>query len=490
MAVAVTDDPPPSHAETAAANYAFARAMAIGLNALLVGLIATGFFAVGLIWLQRSSGIELERRQYLGVLVFLLVLSTLCAYLVFDFAQSKKEALIRKRRAAAKPPGQKTSNKPAGDDWGAILEARLRKYEPLFADGEENESALAPSTAPEPSPAPAVIATSVAMTPRSVAVAPATSAPKDLSVTLFAQGVTAAIASLDDAPTLFLQFGIHLFMAGAAGVIAARGNLSAAQGRLVLETMLVELGVSKRRAQSFAANANTFAQIPHFRAPVEAGFRAMAHFNETGFVELAVLPEMLAQWQIQDSICHAPEIMTFVTTSVGVPPPGVTIAPEDQQRVIRAHATVITEIVHRFQGREIHNLGNGRILVFDDATRAIRAATQCMEALDRFARTNPTLIVAPRIGVDTDIAAIVASDYVSAALPRTVTIATIASAKCVCCTEAAKDDATEVIEFEPVLLSDTFADMPALFAAKWDQAPVEATGAAPIEYRQVGALSN
>lgn len=490
MAVAVTDDPPPSHAETAAANYAFARAMAIGLNALLVGLMATGLFAVGLIWLQRNSGIELERRQYLGVLVFLLVLSTLSAYLVFDFAQSKKEALIRKRRAAAKPPGQKTSNKPADDDWGAILEARLRKYEPLFADGEENESALAPSTAPEPSPAPVVAATAVAMTPRPVAVAPAPSAHKDLSVTLFAQGVTAAIAGLDEAPTLFLQFGIHLFMAGAAGVIAARGNLSAAQGRLVLETMLVELGVSKRRAQSFAANANTFAQIPHFRAPVEAGFRAMAHFNEAGFVELAVLPEMLAQWQIQDGICHAPEIMTFVTTSVGVPPPGVTIAPEDQQRVIRAHATVITEIVHRFQGREIHNLGNGRILVFDDATRAIRAATQCMEALDRFARTNPTLIVAPRIGVDTDIAAIVASDYVSAALLRTVTIATIASAKCVCCTEAAKDDAAEVIEFEPVLLSDTFADMPALFAAKWDQAPVEATGAAPLEYRQVGALSN
>lgn len=488
MAVAVSDDPPPSHAETAAANYAFARAMAIGLNALLVGLIATGFFAVGLIWLQRNSGIELERRQYFGVLVFLLVLTTLCAYLVFDFAQSKKEALLRKRRAAAKPSGPKKSHKPASDDWGAILEARLMEYDPLFVEGEEGRTAPTAKTTPEPPPEPVVTAAAVA--PRPVAVAPAPSAHKDLSVTLFAQGVTAAIAGLDDAPTLFLQFGIHLFMAGAAGELAARGNLSAAHGRLVLETMLVELGVSKRRAQSFAANANTFAQIPHFRAPIEAGFRTMAHFNETGFVELAALPEMLAQWQIQDGICQAPEIMTFVTTSVGVPPPGIAIAPEDQQRVIRAHSTVITEIVHRFQGREIHNLGNGRILVFDDATRAIRAATQCMEALDRFARANPALIVAPRIGVDTDIAAIVAHDYVSAALPRTVTIATIASAKCVCCTEAAKDDATEIIEFEPVLLSDTFADMPTLFAAKWDQAPVEATSAAPLEYRQVGALSN
>lgn len=467
--------------------------MAIGINAILVGLIATGFFAIALIWLQRSSGIELERRQYFGVLVFLLILTTLCAYLVFDFAQTKKEALIRKRRAAAKPPGKKTSNKPAADDWGAILEARLMEYDPLFVEGEGAPSttvAPAAPAAPPPEPTPVVTAAALAAAPRPVAAVPAPSAHKDLSVTLFAQGVTAAIAGLDDAPTLFLQFGIHLFMAGAAGEMAARGGLSAAQGRLVLETMLVELSVSKRRAQSFAANANTFAQIPHFRAPIEAGFRAMAHFNETGFVELAALPEMLAQWQIQDGICQAPEIMTFVTTSVGVPPPGVAIAPEDQQRVIRAHSTVITEIVHRFQGREIHNLGNGRILVFDDATRAIRAATQCMEALDRFARANPTLVVAPRIGVDTDIAAIVAHDYVSAALPRTVTIATIASAKCVCCTEAAKDDAAEIIEFEPVLLSDTFADMPALFAAKWDQAPVEATGASPLEWRQVGALSN
>lgn len=486
MAAAVSDEHPSTHTETAAANYAFARAMAIGLNALLVGLIATAFFAVGLIWLQRQSGIELDRGQYWGVLVFLLVLVTLSAYLVFDFAQSKKEALIRKRRAAAKPPGHRSASKPAGDDWGAILEARLKEYDPLFVEGSEEP----PAVAPESPPAPVVTPAAVAIAPRPAMAAPAPTAHKDMSVALFAQGVSAAIAGLEDAPSMFLQFGINLFMAGAAGELAARGNLSAAHGRMVLETMLVELSVSKRRASAFAANANTFAQIPHFRAPIEAGFRAMAHFNATGFVELAVLPEMLAQWQIQDGICQAPEVMTFVATSVGVPPPGIVIAPEDQQRVLRAHGTIITEIVHRFQGREIHNLGNGRILVFDDATRAIRAATQCMEALDKFARANPALIVAPRIGVDTDIAAIVAHDYVSSALPRTVTIATIASARCVCCTEAAKDDAAEIIEFETVSLSDTFADMPPLFAAKWDQAPVEATAASPLEWRQVGALSN
>jgi hypothetical protein len=472
-----------THERSAAANYAFARALAVGLNAFITGLIATAFFAIALLWLQKSSGIRLEKSQYGGVLLFILVLITLCAYLVFDYIQSRKEEDAKRRRAASKP-APKGPEKMRADDWGAILEARLKEFDPLFAENEERES-LAPQPAKQVAAAAGAPSASPAPT---AAAAPMPAPAKDLTAILFAQAVTAAVAALEETPTPFLSFGVNLFVAGAAGEIAARTRLTPANGKNLLEAMLLETGMSKRGASGFAANAGTFAQVPHFRGPIEAGFRAMADFAQTGMADASALSEMLAQWRIQDGIVHAPDIMTFVATSVGVPPPGLTIKPEDQQRVLRAHATVMTEVLHRFQGREIHNLGNGRIIVFDDATRAIRAATQIMEALDKFARANPALIVAPRIGVDTGLAAIVAHDFVSAALPRTVTLATIASANCICCTEAAKDDATDIIEFQAVSLSDIYSDLPPLFAAAWSQAPVDSSNAAPLEYRQVGAL--
>lgn len=476
----MSDNEHDPHERSAAANYAFTRALAVGLNALITGLIATAFFAIALLWLQKSSGIRLEKSQYGGVLLFILVLVTLCAYLVFDYIQSRKDEEAKRKRAANRPT-LKSSEKIRDDDWGAILEARLKEFDPLFA---ENEGPPASQPAKQATPAGGKAAPSSAP----VAAATTTAPVKDLTAILFAQAVTAAIAAREETPTLFVSFGVNLFVAGAAGEIANRARLTPANGKHVLESMLLETGMSKRSASAFAANASTFAQVPHFRAPIDAGFRAMAEFAQSGMADASALSEMLVQWGIQDGIVHAPEAMTFVTTSVGVPPPGIAIQPEDQQRVLRTHTTVMTEVLHRFQGREIHNLGNGRIIVFDDATRAIRAATQIMESLDKFARANPTLIVAPRIGVDTDIGAIVGHNYVSAALPRTVTLATIASANCICCTEAAKDDATDIIEFQPISLSDIYTDLPPLFAAAWSQAPVDVSNAAPLEYRQVGAL--
>ncbi len=489
MAASVNDSPPPSHEQSAAANYAFARSLAVGLNALVAGLIGTAFFAVALLWLQKSSGIALDKETYGGALLFILLVVTLCAYLFFDYFQRRKEEEAAKRRRAAKP-AVKRETKPNPDDWGAILEARLKEFDPLFT---ENEQAAAGIPAPPSQPVAETFVQKTAPTPTTAAAIGAAKpapAPKDPTAALFTQGVTATIAGMEEEPTPFLYFGINLFLAGASSTLAGRTNLAPVQGKAVLEAMLLDIGISKRTAASFAASAHVFAQIPHFRGPIEAGMRAMAHFAQSGFADGAALPEALSLWRMQEEICKPPELTTFVTTSVGVPPAGVVVPPENQQRVLRTHATVITEILHRFQGREIHNLGNGRILAFDDATRAIRAATQCMEALDKFARSNPALIVAPRIGVDTDIAAVVAHDYVSAALPRTVTIAAIAPVGGIYCTAAAQDDTADVIEFQPVSIGDMYPDLPPLVSAAWAPVPVDASNANPLEYRQVGALAD
>lgn len=492
MAASVSDDQPSSREQNAAANYAFARTLSVGLNALVAGLIATAFFAVALLWLQKSSGIALEKATYGSALLFILLLVTLCAYLVFDYMQRRKEEAAARRRRAAKSSA-KRDTKLNPDDWGAILEARLKEFDPLF---KENEQAAAEMTAPPSQPTAEMLSPTPPSTPTPPAVAMSIgavkqgAAPKDPTAALFTQSITASIAGMEEEPSPFLYFGINLFLAGASANLASRTNLAPSQGKAVLEGMLLDIGISKRAAASFAMSANTFAQIPHFRGPIEAGMRAMAHFTQSGYADGAALPEALALWRMQEEICKPPELITFVTTSVGVPPAGVVVPAEDQQRVLRTHSNVITEILHRFQGREIHNLGNGRILMFDDATRAIRAATQCMEALDKFARSNPNLIVAPRIGVDTDLAAVVAHDYVSAALPRTVTIASIAPVGGIYCTVAAQEDTADVIEFQPVSLGDMYPDLPPLVSAAWTAAPVEVSNANPLEYRQVGALAD
>lgn len=491
----MTDDPI-SRENAARANYLFARTLAVGINAVAAGLAVTAFFAVFLLWLQKSSNLELERGQYGSALVFVFLFATLCAYLVFEHLQSRKERLARERRIDAtkrKPSARRAAPDP--DDWGAVLEERLKAFDPIFADTPDAASDETPMPLVSPAGPAAAFETrpTVSGAPDAAALTTApgakTAPPRDPTADLFAQAVTAAVASLDEEPSAFMQFGVNLFVAGGSGELAKRGGLPAAQGRQMLSGMLAGLGMSPRSAEAFAANANTFAQVPHFRAPIDAGYRAMTHLIDKGFVEIAALPEVLGFWRMQDETCGAPEPVTFVATSVAVPPPGVPVAPEDRQRVIRTHKTVVTEALHRFQGRELHTLGNGCVMAFDDTTRALRAAMMCQEELDKFARANPSLVVAARIGVDTDIAATVAHDYVSAALPRTVTIAAMTPPGHIYCTEAAKNDALDMIAFAPMALGEMYADLAPLFSVAWSQAPVHVTSANPLEYRQVGALA-
>lgn len=478
------NDDPSAEEKSAHASRAFARAAAISINAMTTGLIGTGAFSIILLWLQKRSGIRLDEGQYVGVLLFLFVLTSLCAYLVFEYLQHQKDEIQRVRQSAGRP--QTKPVKRDSEDWGAILEARLKEFDPLFTDGEEELSARSVQGVDNAaSPSTAGADASAQRRPS----APTTPL-RDATAALFVQGVTAAIAGLDDGSSTFVQFGIHLFLAGASSELVRRSLAAPGTGKQILLGMLTELGLSSRDAAAFSENANTFAQVPHFRGPIEAGARAIAHLVDEGTTDISVLPETLNLWRMQEDICSSPEPMTFVTTSVAVPPHGTVVTPEDRQRVLRAHATIIPEVLHRFQGREIHNLGNGRIMAFDDATRAIRAAMHCMEELDKYARANPTLPVTPRIGIDSDIAAIVANDYVSAALPRTVTIAAIAPAGQIYCTQAVQDDAIDIFEFQAISLYEAYSDLPPLLTVAWSHAPVHTSSASPLEYRQVGALAD
>jgi hypothetical protein len=250
--------------------------------------------------------------------------------------------------------------------------------------------------------------------------------------------------------------------------------------------MLYDAGLSKRSTAAFAANANTFAQVPNFRGSIDAGYRAMAHLQTAGFLNIADLMDVLAQWSIQESICRAPDMMTFVATSVGLAGPAS--APEDRLRVLRAHAKAADEMLAQFHGREISNLGNGIVAAFTDAATAVRAAEALQEYLDLFARENPALMVTPRVGIDTEMAAVVDGVYISAATARAVTIAALAPAHSIYCSEATAEEAAEVGTFEPAAVEGAYGDLPLLFEARWSRAPAKEGPA--VEYRQIGTMND
>jgi hypothetical protein len=478
-------DDVPDHQRSLTKQRALLGVARLIINALSLGLVFTIVLAVLVLWLEKRSGIALEREQYRGLLAIIFLTITLSAYLVLEYFQQRRNEREAKAKGAQK---RKPREEPA--------------YAPIFAEPEPAATSAPVAVAPAPEtnagdyglaleePAANASFTPAKPVPLSaVAGLPATvPAVKDPTASVFVQSVSASVAGLDEEPTLFAHFGLRLYVMGGCGELTRRNALTTAQGKSLLIHMLTDMGVTKRDAISFAANANTFAQVPNFRGPIDAGYSAMAHLHEAGFLNIAELIDVLAHWKIQDGICQPPEPVTFMATAIGVAMPGAATPPEDRQRSLRAHNTFVGAALDHFQGREIHNLGNGIIAAFTDTTLAVRAAENILEQLDVFARENPKLTVLPHIGIDTEMAVLVNGTYVSAALTRAVTIAALTPTNHIYCSEATCGDAAEVFSFEPVTAIESYTELPPVFSASWSRAP--AKGGPAVEYRQIGTLAD
>jgi hypothetical protein len=332
----------------------FGRMAHLVTTAISWGIAGTTLLALILLWLQKRSGMELDGEQYRGFMLMIFLINTLSAYVLLEYFQHREnQARARAAKAAPRRRPQPVPAQPA--------------FTPIFVEPEKPAEPQEP--APPPEPAVQAFAAPPTAQPET-AYANAIPQKHDASAALFTQAVSAAAAGMDEEPNLFMQFGIHLFVMGGCGEMTRRKALPADQGKSLLIQMMGELGMAPRAAAAFAANANTFAQVPNFRGIIDAGYAAMANLQEAGFVNIADFLDATAQWKVQEGICQPPEPMTFMTTSVGVVPPGTPVTPEDRSRILRAHNMCIGEILERCQGREIHNLGNGVVAAFTDASLA------------------------------------------------------------------------------------------------------------------------
>ena len=441
--------------------------MRLIINAVAVGLVFTAILAVIVVVLEKRSGITLDGEQYRGLLLIIFLILTLSVYVVLEYFQHQSAVRAEKARAAQQK--RKPKSQPA--------------YAPIFVEPK-----------PVPAAAPAAEAEPVedgladdSPTATSAAAAPTPAAPDDSVMTSFIENFTLAVERLAEEPTPFVQLGLRLYVIGASGEFVRRHAAPPALGKTLLRKMLMETGATKRDAASFADNANTFAQVPHFRGPIDMGYRAMAQLHDAALPEAASVAEMVMDWTMKEGLCEAPEPLTFMATAIGVAMPGDATPPEDRQRSLRAHNNSVAATLERFQRREIHNLGTGIIAVFKDASQAMRDAENILEQLNAFARENQKLIVLPHIGIDTEMTAAVSGTYISVALTRAVAIAAVTPINNIYCSEATCNDAPDVFQFEPVSATEGFGELPAVFSAAWSRLP--AKGGRAVEYRQIGTMA-
>ncbi len=477
------------------------------LNAICLGLVVTGICAVLLLWLERRSGIDLDGDQFRTFLAIIFLVVVLTTYSVLEFIRKhlgnqQPEPAINRTRARRRGP--------TDDEWAVVGEP---SFDPIFKTSEDSDQANGdrklerskPDEEYEAKPAPfeTRTGTSSTETNRSPEIhngeAPTATAEMGANPDTQTQNTTVADAALfarivadgleetGETFSPFSKFGQHLFLAGACGELTRQYLLSADQGKNLLVSMLKLLDVGKQTAEAFAANANVFSQVPHFRGPIDAGYRAMAQFISDGTADAADLENVLAQWQPLETICEVPEYVTFFATSVGVTSQDNVMTEEDRQRVVRMHNSTIWNALERYQGRELHNLGSGIVAVFPSAAVAVRAATICQGYLDIFAKENPSLTVGLRIGIDTELAAKVNEEYISVGTTRAVSIAAYTDESTILCSEKTREDALESVEFEPFVVTDGHRDFPPLFTAQWSR--LTNSGGRAVEYRQIGTLA-
>ena len=462
------------------------------LNAICLGLIVTGICAVLLLWLERRSGIDLEGDQFRTFLAIIFLVVVLTTYSVLEFI---RKHLGNQRPEAAANRARSRRQGQSDDEWAVVGEP---SFDPIFKTtedsdqsngdgkpepskpGEEYEAKPAPfetltgTFSTETNQSPEIRITENGEAPSAMAEmgANADTLTQNTTVTdatLFARIVADALDETGETFSPFSKYGQHLFLAGACGELTQQYLLSADQGKNLLVSMLTLLGVGKQTAEAFATNANVFSQVPHFRGPIDAGYRAMAQFISDGTADATDLENVLAQWQPLEVICEVPEYVTFFATSVGVTSQDNVMTEEDRQRVVRMHNSTIWNALERYQGRELHDLGSGIVAVFPSAAAAVRAATMCQGYLDIFAKENPSLTVGLRVGIDTELAAKVNEEYISVGTTRAVSIAAYTDESTILCSEKTREDALESAEFEPFVVTDGHRDFPPLFTAQWSR---------------------
>ena len=91
----------------------------------------------------------------------------------------------------------------------------------------------------------------------------------------------------------------------------------------------------------------------------------------------------------------------LVTDVVGSTALAQALGDREWWRILQAHTALVRADVERHGGFEVKAQGDGFLVVFPSARRAILAAVAIQQALDRYRRENPSHPIRVRIGLHT-----------------------------------------------------------------------------------------
>ena len=313
------------------------------------------------------------------------------------------------------------------DKWGGVLNPNeAHKFAPLFdtkrpasgmpapatlrtdkdADDESFESS-APATeaasATEPGAAQSAAGPTMdAAATRAAAEAAAAEARRlaEEQIATFAAAAAAGVKTTARALDAVGKFATQLVLAGGASALAQKFMLSAKDAFGVLVHGQTQSGTARVFAESFAANAEHYAQRPTYRPLIDSGQAAMdGQLRGEGDVG-ALIAASVTAWGNDDNKKLVPKITTFLMTDI-VDAGGLAqrLGNLQTQRVIRAHHQAVRTCIEKFGGTEIRNGGDGALATFSDPDKATAAAKDILHRIATHNAAQPHLSANVRIAV-------------------------------------------------------------------------------------------
>lgn len=218
----------------------------------------------------------------------------------------------------------------------------------------------------------------------------------------FLAGALSAIK--DDVPKLnrHVQFGLNLFMSGAAERYGEQSSLTKMQAFVLVREMVEALGNSPDRVDAYCRQYAEYKAQDSYRMIMEAGRRTMDIHNAGTENPFADFAEVMRLWtsnaaaraQAQGVVC------IMFTDIVGSTQMTHERGDYGAQEVVRIHNAIVRSALAAHHGREVKHTGDGIMASFQIAANAIRAAQEILEALRGHNGLVENLPVNIRIGLN------------------------------------------------------------------------------------------
>ncbi len=217
--------------------------------------------------------------------------------------------------------------------------------------------------------------------------------------------LAAALTAIkDDVPKLnrHVQFGLNLFMSGAAERYGAQSSLTKMQAFVLVREMVEALGNSPDRVDAYCRQYAEYKVQDSYRMIIEAGHRTMDLHNAGNVDPFADFAEVMRMWTSNTAArAQAQGIVCIMFTDI-VGSTQMTHERGDYgaQEVVRIHNAVVRSALASHHGREVKHTGDGIMASFPIAANAVRGAQEILKALRDHNDRDGALPVNIRVGLN------------------------------------------------------------------------------------------